>query len=431
MLDSGESAFEFVENSTHSVTITLTEQVLTTAGHVPLLVSFMVGDEILSTFSIILDVSENPGIDVAESEDYFSLSVAIDAAKKVVGDTLDPNAFASKEYVENIATDIRNEISNVKDDAKVFYVTISQAEDGSFSADKPSNVVQAAYSVGRVVKAIVQDDGENIAIPLIGIVEGNTALYAGYGAYGKYIVVSQTGKQVFVRFEEFLTDDDIKNLNPENIGAIPAPNFAKVGQTVVVKELDDNGKPTAWETADLSAPKEAVLYTPQDLTPEQKAQARDNIGAGGGYIVDTLIDTVLTEEADTMRVDFAEPRAYARFIIRVEIAPNEAGTTPKYFIFKVNADPIWFTNYAGYVMTNSPSHTWRNLIVDITSAKSMFIASCWTGQQAEMAHQANFMFGVGSDAYKLGDKANYVALNFDGTYGVGSVIKVWGVRYDG
>lgn len=80
VLDNGECAFEFAEDSTNSVIITLAEQVLTTVGNVHLLVSFMVGDEILSTFSILLDVSENPGIDVAESEDYFSLSAAINAA---------------------------------------------------------------------------------------------------------------------------------------------------------------------------------------------------------------------------------------------------------------------------------------------------------------------------------------------------------------
>jgi hypothetical protein len=34
-------------------------------------------------------------------------------------------------------------------------------------------------------------------------------------------------------------------------GAIPAPKTAEVGQTIVVKEVDENGKPTAWEAADL------------------------------------------------------------------------------------------------------------------------------------------------------------------------------------
>ena len=32
--------------------------------------------------------------------------------------------------------------------------------------------------------------------------------------------------------------------------AIPVPEFAEVGQTMIVSEVDENGKPTAWETID-------------------------------------------------------------------------------------------------------------------------------------------------------------------------------------
>lgn len=39
----------------------------------------------------------------------------------------------------------------------------------------------------------------------------------------------------------------------ENIGAVEAPETAEVGQTIVVKEVDENGKPTAWEAADFPA----------------------------------------------------------------------------------------------------------------------------------------------------------------------------------
>lgn len=39
----------------------------------------------------------------------------------------------------------------------------------------------------------------------------------------------------------------------QNIGAIEAPETAEAGQTIVVKEVDENGKPTAWEAADLAA----------------------------------------------------------------------------------------------------------------------------------------------------------------------------------
>ena len=37
----------------------------------------------------------------------------------------------------------------------------------------------------------------------------------------------------------------------QNVGAVPAPMIATVGQTVMVKAVDENGVPTEWEVADL------------------------------------------------------------------------------------------------------------------------------------------------------------------------------------
>lgn len=37
----------------------------------------------------------------------------------------------------------------------------------------------------------------------------------------------------------------------DEVGAIPVPPTASVGQTIVVTEVDEDGKPTAWEAADL------------------------------------------------------------------------------------------------------------------------------------------------------------------------------------
>lgn len=37
-----------------------------------------------------------------------------------------------------------------------------------------------------------------------------------------------------------------------DVGAIPAPATAQVGQTIVVKEVDEDGKPVSWECADVA-----------------------------------------------------------------------------------------------------------------------------------------------------------------------------------
>ena len=219
VLDNGESAFEFAEDSTNSVIITLAEQVLTTVGHVPLLVSFMVGDEILSTFNIVLDVSENPGIDVAESVDYFSLLVAIEAAKQVAGDMFDPNNLATKEDLNLAVKDVEENIAEVAENSKTLYVEISEI-DGKYTADKAITIIDAAYKSGRIIKALIEDDGEKISIPLIGFIEGDTALYAGYGAYSNYIVISQTDIAVSVNNEIISAVKSVNGILPDHDGNI-------------------------------------------------------------------------------------------------------------------------------------------------------------------------------------------------------------------
>lgn len=52
---------------------------------------------------------------------------------------------------------------------------------------------------------------------------------------------------------EYADEFGTAGLTPYGIGAIPAPTNANVGQTIVVKAVDDNNKPTQWEAADLSS----------------------------------------------------------------------------------------------------------------------------------------------------------------------------------
>jgi hypothetical protein len=206
---------------------------------------------------IVLDVSENPGIDVAESEDYFSIAVAIDAAKRAAEEIIQNETFATQEYVddkvERLRVSIDEELEAVEDDSKTFYVTIVKTESGTFEADQPVNLVIGAYESGRNVKAIIEIDRENVSVPLIGIIEGDTASYAGYGAYGNYVIISQTDNKISLSFNEIITQEHLDQINAQDVGAIPVPLQAQLGQTVVVSEVDENGKPTAWEAANFPA----------------------------------------------------------------------------------------------------------------------------------------------------------------------------------
>lgn len=48
-----------------------------------------------------------------------------------------------------------------------------------------------------------------------------------------------------------LSDIPVPTVTASDIGAIPVPTTAEVGQTIVVKAVDENGKPTEWEPATL------------------------------------------------------------------------------------------------------------------------------------------------------------------------------------
>lgn len=65
---------------------------------------------------------------------------------------------------------------------------------------------------------------------------------------------------------------------------LDAPTTATAGQVIAVKTVDEDGKITEVEAVDMSGGSggmpNAVQYVAQSLTDEQKAQARENIGAG-------------------------------------------------------------------------------------------------------------------------------------------------------
>lgn len=113
----------------------------------------------------------------------------------------------------------------------------------------------------------------------------------------------------------------IKTVNEIADDKVSVPSVAKVGQVIAVKAVDESGKPTEFEVVDQGGgvsdekivealesymeanPQKDVSYEPQELTNEQKTQARTNIGAAsfGGYtagknVVTDASGNIATEE---------------------------------------------------------------------------------------------------------------------------------------
>lgn len=211
-LENGQSAVSFDPDSANSLIIALSEQVLTTPGIVSLSVSFQFDDEILTTFKINLDVSENPGIDVAESVDYFSLSVAIDAAIKA--------AEAVSGYPSYIV-DI--------EEAGGTYV-LSEG----FTFDE----IFAAFEAGRIVFCRVMPDGA--MIPLSKISESSSSFSGINGKTAYDININSSGR---IDFSEMILSEG--NTGGSGGGSVNSVNGVKP---------DGNGdvdlKPSAYDLKD-------------------------------------------------------------------------------------------------------------------------------------------------------------------------------------
>ena len=63
-----------------------------------------------------------------------------------------------------------------------------------------------------------------------------------------------------------LSDIPIPTVTASDIGAIPVPTTAEVGQTVVVKAVDENGKPTEWEAMNIPSSGGSLIVKFADYT---------------------------------------------------------------------------------------------------------------------------------------------------------------------
>lgn len=87
-----------------------------------------------------------------------------------------------------------------------------------------------------------------------------------------------------------------------DIGAIPAPATASVGQAIVVKAVDENGKPTEWEAADMGS------------------------GVGGGTVEDLpVLQSFSIEDDETNTIEFTNLQNLTEF--EVEISWTWSSTT--------------------------------------------------------------------------------------------------------
>lgn len=217
-LEDGSSAFE-LDYEPNNITVTLADQVLNVPGYVTASISFVKEGRVLSTFPLVIDVSEQPGIDVAESKDYFVLGAAVDA------------------------------------------------------------VIAAAKKPVHIVEVYFDDDTSSYVknysfADMMGIIGSQSPIVCKWYEEDVILQMVQHRADVVVVFACVLDNTEYKV-------AIYANERVSVSKNVI--SSGGNGEGGGDSVSD------AVRYTPQELTEEQKAQARQNIGAcDPGYVDDAI-----------------------------------------------------------------------------------------------------------------------------------------------
>lgn len=136
-------------------------------------------------------------------------------------------------------------------------VTVSKREDGTYEADRTYSELKAAREAGITLLCRYYD--EDVYLPFASW-HGVFTFCAVVDNVSYQISIS-TREQVFFQKTELITDltgyategyvdEAIEGIAIEGIPeAITPPDTATVGQTIVVKEVDENGKPILWEAA--------------------------------------------------------------------------------------------------------------------------------------------------------------------------------------
>lgn len=138
---------------------------------------------------------------------------------------------------------------------------------------------------------------------------------------------------------------------------------ATVGQIAKITAVDASGVPTAWSPADMPSggSPDAVLYTAQTLTDEQKKRARDNIDAASNFVITGTIDSggSVTLDKTFAQIDNALQENKLPFVklIASGVAPTiipmvTAGPTAFVFAGVTDADKTFVTT-VGITITSA------------------------------------------------------------------------------
>lgn len=201
------------------------------------------------------------------------------------------NMYAASEYTFDADTGYYTLVNaEPKNEAVIglYYASKYQYENGSITIlDKPISLISGTnYNIERHNSNFAANlQGKYVHVVGNGVSSARSNAYTldwdGNGWFAGDVFVGGTGQ-----------DEGVKLLKSGE--AIPIPQTASVGQAIVVKEVDENGKPTEWEAADMGS------------------------GVGGGTVEDLpVLQSFTIEDDETNIIEFTNLQNLTEFEVEI------------------------------------------------------------------------------------------------------------------
>lgn len=291
-LPNGFPAVVYEENS-NQIEVSLAPQVLTFPGEVKAQVSLIYDNNIISTFSFVVLVQADPGANVEKSTDYVNWDryfipqtsgatvgqylkiTKVDSLGRVI-EVSPVDAPSGSGAIDGELDMKSNSIINVgtvefwNEDELATVIIQSEFPEGDNESENFNGVIEFRTSRGDepvVIRNVADAKNPNEAVNRKQLDESmDHKKLSNRDAADQHPIEAITGlpqklkeleggsSGIHVGADEPAGDNVVVWIDPESEDTsllVEAPASASVGQTIVVKAVDENGVPIKWEAADL------------------------------------------------------------------------------------------------------------------------------------------------------------------------------------
>ena len=244
------------------------------------------------------------------------------------------NRYAASEYTFDANTGYYTLVNaEPKNEAVIglYYAYSFQYENGTIDElEKPISLIDSnRYQTEKHQRKLAADaQGKYVHVVGNGVSSARSNAYTldwdGNGWFAGDVFVGGTGQ-----------DEGVKLLKAGE--AIPIPQTASVGQVLAVKAVDETGKPTEWEAADMGS------------------------GGGGETPIGTISEGTLSEDVANIVIDGFSKRTIALSVVPYGSTAN-SGNIKVSLKFGLDSGDVLTCNPTFQFVTNTASVAWNKIV---------------------------------------------------------------------